>query len=168
MICIISETNEPNIDEVWTTMIHTPSPSPPPTHTTTHIYNTRTHSQEFVFWIQFYTLLLLRCFPFRFSVYHNTKDTLLMYLFDVFLFKRMGLSWRRVSWCFWRVAAIVTMHAICFPGCIVIELVSNQSAASFRLRWTDLSVDYLSFPLVWTVKSSANKSLLTLWFDIVM
>ena len=71
------------------------------------------------------------------------------------------------NWCLWRVAVIVRFV---FPGCIITEFVSHQSAASWRLAlgvWVgDVSIHRMFFPLVWRNESSANNSLLTLSFDI--
>ena len=56
-------------------------------------------------------------------------------------------------------------HAFCFAGCII-ELEPHQSATSLKLPWRDVSTNCMLFPRVWRDGSSANRSSLTLSFDI--
>ena len=79
------------------------------------------------------------------------------------VFSRVSLSWRGLSWCFWRVAITILFV---FAGCIITELEPHQSATSLRLPWRDVSTNCMFFPRVWRDESSANRSLLTLSFDI--
>ena len=100
--------------------------------------------------------------PFHFSSYCDTLDTMFMYLFNVCLFKG-EFELRGISWCFWRVA--ITIRFV-FAGCTIIELEPHQSATSLRLPWRDVSTNCMFFPRIWRDESSANRSLLTLSFDI--
>ena len=82
---------------------------------------------------------------------------------SVSVFSRMSVSWGGLSWCFLRVAVTILFV---FAGCIIISSESYQSATSLRLPWRAVSTNCIFFPLVWRDKSSANKLLLTLSFDM--
>ena len=53
-----------------------------------------------------------------------------------------------------------------FGGCIIIELEPHQSATLLRLPWRDVSTNCMFFPRVLRDETSADRSLLTLSFDI--
>ena len=53
-----------------------------------------------------------------------------------------------------------------FAGCIIIALEPHQSTTSLRLPWRDVSSNCMFFPRIWRDESSANRSLLTLLFNI--
>ena len=78
-------------------------------------------------------------------------------------FSRVSLSSRGLSWCFWYYAIAIRFV---FAGFIIIELESHHSATLLKLLWRDISINCVFFPLVWRDKSSANKLLLTLSFDV--
>ena len=49
------------------------------------------------------------------------------------------------------------------PGCIIIDLESHQFTVSLNRHWSDASINSMySFIMIWSDRSSANRSLLTL------